>query len=155
LIGVYNYILQRNRSRYYVLIGDEDTWKISLANNLWGFSDKSIGNWNRCNIGDYLAFYVTAPTKKIIGFGTIKNKFVDENIVWVDEKLFGRAIWKHKFQFEKISVINDWSQGIPIQEKIVLNVGLKLIDKILFLSLVKQAELKWKKGLDKRIFTTY
>lgn len=130
MIGVYNYILQRNRSRYYVLIGDEDTWKISLANNLWGFSDKSIGNWNRCNIGDYLAFYVTAPTKKIIG--TIKNKFVDENIVWVDEKLFGRAIWKHKFQFEKISVINDWSQGIPIQEKIVLNVGLKLIDKIPF-----------------------
>jgi predicted RNA-binding protein len=32
-------------ARYYILVGDADTWKISVANNLWGFSDKSKGSW--------------------------------------------------------------------------------------------------------------
>jgi hypothetical protein len=133
--------------RYYVLVGDEGAWKISLSNNLWGFSDKSIGNWNTCNIGDYLAFYVTAPIKKIIGFGKIKSKFINEKLVWKDEKSFGFAIWKHKFEFDKIFVINDWNQGVPIRKQIMLNVGRKVVDKEFFLSLVKQADLRWKKSM--------
>jgi len=88
--------------RYYILVRDTDTWKISLAKSLWGFSDKSKGCWITCKIGDYLAYYVTAPIKKIIGLGMIKNKFTDENIVWLDERFFGRAIWKHKIEFETL-----------------------------------------------------
>jgi hypothetical protein len=137
--------------RHYILVGDADTWKVSLANNLWGFSDKSKGSWNTCKIGDYLAFYVTAPIKKIIGFGTIKNKFTDENIVWLDEKFFGRPIWKHKIEFEIICTISDWYTGIPVQKEIMLNVGRKVIGKDIFLYLLKQADLKWEKGLCNKV----
>jgi hypothetical protein len=133
-------------ARYYILVGDADTWKISVANNLWGFSDKSKGSWNTCNMGDYLAFYVTAPIKKIFGFGVIKNKFTDENIVWPDEKLFGHTIWKHKIEFDKLCTINNWYRGIPIQGNIMLNTGRKVIAKDIFLSFLRQADQKWGKG---------
>ena len=40
--------------RFYLLIGDKETWSISLEYNIWGFSDKTKGLWNTSNIGDFL-----------------------------------------------------------------------------------------------------
>ena len=61
-------------NKYYILVGDEENWKISIKNKIWGFSERNKGSWNKTKPGEYLAFYVTSPIKKIIGFGIVKGK---------------------------------------------------------------------------------
>ena len=50
-------------SRHYILIGDEDSWKIALKHQQWGFTQKNRGNWNTIKEGEKVAFYVTTPIK--------------------------------------------------------------------------------------------
>jgi hypothetical protein len=132
-----------NIPRYYILVGDEETWKISLRNNLWGFSDNTKGLWNTTSDGDYLAFYVTSPVKKIIGFGRIKRKFIDTELIWPDETQFQRAIWKNRFEFVPLLVTDSWENGIPLPKGLMLKVGRKVIEKRVFDGLLKKAEKKW------------
>lgn len=139
--------LYKPNTKHYILIGDQYTWKIALPNNIWGFKEKSKGYWKACNIQDYLAFYVTSPIKTVIGFGIIRDKLIDENIVWLDEKMFGKSIYKYRIRFDILHVIKDRQKGIEIHNNIILNVGRKLIDKNMFLSLVTEADSTWKTNL--------
>jgi len=72
--------------RYYLLVGDEENWEISIKEKIWGFTDNSKGMWNTTKKGEFLAFYVTSPVKKIIGFGKVSEKFIDDKLLWNDEK---------------------------------------------------------------------
>lgn len=137
--------------RNYILIGDSETWQVSLKKNLWGFSERSRGSWNTSNLGDNLAFYVTSPVKKIIGFGVVTSKFIDESKVWPDEIRFDKALWKYRFEFRKIHVVENWDEGIPVSATIILNVVRKVIDKEAFTTLLARAEIGWKQKLGSRL----
>lgn len=100
--------------------------------------------WNTSKEGDYVGFYVTSPWKKLIGFGKFGRKFVDSRIVWPDERLFERSIWKYRIRIEPIFVSDDWKNGISVPSTIVLNTGRKVLPKQTFQELVKQADKKWK-----------
>ena len=114
-----------------------------MKKKIWGFSETSKGKWNTSNIGDYLAFYVTSPVKKVIGFGRLKRKFIDDTPIWPDELLFRRTIWRYRFEFEKFFVIDNWNEGIPIVASLMLNTGRRVIDKKTFIGLLRNAGLKW------------
>jgi predicted RNA-binding protein len=124
--------------RYFLLIGDKDTWLVSISLKIWGFSEKSKGFWNRSYIGDYVAFYVTLPIGRVIGHGRITNKFISENLIWPDEKMFGKSIWPYKIEFEKRLVIDEWDQGIPVPRHILLNTGRKVVSEDTFLNIIQQ-----------------
>lgn len=109
--------------------------------NIWGFSKRSKGNWNQSHIGDHVAFYVTAPVKRIIGFGRITNKFISENLVWPDEKMFKKSIWEYKLEFKKQFLVDRWEDGILVPSNIMLNTGRKLVNEITFLNIIKQFRL--------------
>jgi hypothetical protein len=132
------------RARFYILVGEKETWPIALLYNMWGFSERTKGKWNTCNNGDYVGFYVTSPVKRIIGFGTIKEKFVDEEIIWPDEKLFNRSIWKYRLKLNVCYVIDDWEKGIRIPSNIMLNTGRRMINKQTFSYLLRRANTTWK-----------
>jgi hypothetical protein len=129
------------------LVGDSETWRYSLKKNLWGFSEHFRGYWNTSKPDDYLAFYVTSPIKKIIGFGKIEKKFVDQSISFPDELLMGRPIWIYRYTYRKIVTIDEWDKGISPPPGIMLNVGRKLIDYSTFQTLIIRAEQKWKKKI--------
>lgn len=133
--------------RYYILVGDQDTWKVSIKHGVWGFSDRSKGSWNTSGVGDHLAFYVTSPVKKVIGFGQIKRKYIDTTLLWPDEKLFGRSLWKYRFEFDKMFTIDDWEEGLNLPDTIMLNVGRKVVSREIFLQLLKEADMRWKTKL--------
>jgi len=137
--------------RYYILVGDTNSWQVGFENNQWGFSDKNIGYWNTTNEGDLVAFYVTKPVKSIVGFGKIIKKFISTDILWPDEKLFKKVIWKNRIQFKIIHKVNNWEDGIEVPPTIMLNIGRKVIQKSIFNSLVKSAESKWNKKFSKII----
>jgi hypothetical protein len=139
--------------RYYLLIGNSENWKTSLEKNMWGFSDKTIGNWNTTNIGEIVGFYVTSPFKKIIGFGKIINKFVGSDIIWQDEKFFEKPLWKYRLSFEIISMSDTWEVGVDPPQGIMLNSGRKVLEKKIFRKLVKTAEKQWNVKIDKKIFS--
>ena len=123
--------------RYFILVGDKETWLISFNQNTWGFSNRTKGNWNTSNIGDYVAFYVTKPVKKIIGFGIIISKFVSDDLLFPDEKLFSKSIWKYGIEFKKILTVKKWEEGVPISDDLMLNTGRKVVDKKTFSALIK------------------
>lgn len=131
------------RSNYYVLVGDHATWEVSLQNKIWGFSEHTRGYWKRTEKGDLLAFYVTFPTKKVIGFGRINEKFKDDEVLWPDEKIFGKVIWPYRLKFDILYLLANWQMGIPVPKEIMLNTGRKLIEKAKFISLVKKADYRW------------
>jgi len=138
--------------RFYILVANRRTWNASLKGCIWGFSEKTRGFWKTSSRGDLVAFYVTAPSKKIIGFGELKKKFLDESLYWPDEKLSENVIWKYRMKYSIIHVIDNWKKGIPPPKKLILNQGRKIIKKEEFLSLLKEADSKWETNIYKKIF---
>jgi len=137
---------QKNESRCYLLIGREQNWKISLEKKVWGFTEWSKGLWNNTKEDELLAFYVTKPNSAIIGFGKVKTKFVNDDILWVQEKEANQSLWRYKISFEIFYICDDWEHGIPITTKQFLQSTRSVIKKEDFLYYVKKAKTKW--GVD-------
>ena len=141
---------KKPQKRYYILVGDEGTWKIALQHLQWGFSQKNIGLWNTINEDEFVAFYVTKPIQKIIGFGKITEKFITKNIIWPDEKIFKKSLWGNRIRFEMLSGVKNWNDGIDPPINTMLNIGRKVIEKGVFEELIKNAE---KNGMFEKLIT--
>jgi len=128
---------------FYIMVGNELAWKSAFKKNLWGFSERTKGLWRTIEPEDFVAFYVTYPIKKIIGFGNIEKKFVSETLFWPDEMIFKRCLWPYRIQFTILHVINKWHDGIKVN-RIILNQGRKKISENEFESFLMEAEKLWK-----------
>jgi hypothetical protein len=118
-----------------------------MHGKVWGFTEKTKGLWKKSNSGDYIAFYVTKPLGKIIGFGKFIDKYIDEQLIWQDEILFKRSIWRYKIRFDIFYLIDQWSNGILPPSNIMLNTGRIVVDRSLFLKLVEDGQKKWNTSL--------
>jgi predicted RNA-binding protein len=127
-------------------VGNDETWECALKNKLWAFREKNKGLWNATNKNDKLAFYITSPVSKIFGFGKILDKYIDHQILWPEEKLFGASIYPYRLKLEIIYFINNWNNGINVSKTIMLNTGRKLIHDNMFDKLANEAEKKWGKN---------
>jgi len=140
-----------NIPRYYILVGERKNWKTSIENQIWGFTEKSKGLWNKSNKDELLAYYVTSPIKKIIGFGQIGEKYVDEKLIWNDEKKLKKSIWKYKFKLNHIYVCDDWDEGIPITSKIMLASSRTVVERDQFFEFSKKANQKWNTKIHQKL----
>ena len=130
-------------NRCYILIGEELNWTVAFENQVWGFKENSKGSWNTTKPGDLLAFYVTRPIQKIIGFGVVKGKFIDNKILWNDEKCYKRSLWNYKISFDPFYNCKNWDRGITLPHGYLLQVSRKVIPKDFFFELVTKADFKW------------
>jgi hypothetical protein len=137
---------------FNMLIGDDKTWKIALDRKIWGISTRFRPSWDKLDTNYFLAFYVTKPIQKIIGFGRITDKFIGQDFFWPDEILFKRSIWPYRFRFEVLFVTSDWNHGIPPPKNMMLNTGRKVVNENIFSDLLKQADKKWKTNMHVSIF---
>ena len=137
--------------RYFILVGSQENWKTSMTHNLWGFTETSKGSWNKTNSEDLLAFYAMLPLRRIIGFGRVGKKFVNNELIWNDEKLFKRSLWKYKFEIKPSYVCEDWKDGIELPH-MMLATSRKVIDTETFSNLVKKADSSWDTSLFKEFF---
>ena len=139
--------------RYYLLVGDENNWKIAIKENVWGVSDRTKGIWNTTKIGEIVGFYVTKPSSKIIGFGRITKKIIDERLLWDDELYFNRSLWKYKIEFTPIFIQKNWNQGIKLSSdrNWFLQSTRVVIKKNLFFELVENADKKWRTKIKNKI----
>lgn len=128
------------------MVGDEDAWKIGLSKKIWGFQETNSGLWNKTREGEFLMFYVTFPISKFIGVGQLEKKYVDDSIIWSEEEFANRSIWKYKFKLNILKTVT-FNMGIPKPNNLMLNVGRKVLEQSQFLSLLKEADDKWKSNL--------
>ena len=124
-------------SNYFILVGDEKNWNLALLNKTWGFTDKKQGTWKRTSEGEKIMFYVTNPIKKIIGYGTVKKKFIGDGILFHDEVILGKVIWKYRFSFEIDHLVTKWYEGVSPPKNLILNTGKKSIPKLIFQDIKK------------------
>jgi len=135
--------IEKLSTRNYILVGDENTIKTAINELQWGFSERNKRFWNTSEIGEKIAFYVTKPTKKIIGFGIIQNKIIDNRLTWPDEILFKKSLWPLRFQIKLLFTTKNWNDGIEPPANLMLNVGRKVIEKKEFLKLYNTAKKNW------------
>ena len=132
-----------NEKRSYILVSDEKTWRISLDRQIFGISEKTKGYWKTVNEGEFFAIYVMVPIGKIIGFGKIKRKFVDDELVFPDEIFFQKPILKYRLEIEPIHIIEEWDQGLSVPPGIILNTGRKVVTNEIFQNFIYKARKKW------------
>ena len=137
-------IVRKMENRCYILVGEKQNWEVGLENQVWGFKKSAIGSWNTTQPKEFVAFYVTKPIQKIIGFGVVKEKFVDEKFLWNDEKLFRRSLWPYKLSIEPFYVCKNWERGISLPHDYFLQVSRRVVPKDFFFDLVKNADSKWR-----------
>jgi len=133
---------------YYILVGDNRTWRTAFSKNIWGFTEKTKKLWEAIEKGDVVCFYVKKPTKKIIGFGIIYKKFQKSEIFWPDEIISKKVLWPYRMKFKPIHIIDNWDDGLEPPSNIILNQGRKKISKMIFLDFINSIEVKW--GLKKK-----
>lgn len=129
--------------RSYMLVGRKENWKTAIEHNVWGFTKNAKGLWNTSKEGEILAYYVTAPLQKIIGFGRISGKVVNNDLIWKEEKLKNQSIWSYKLNLEHIYILKNMNKGVSLTKTMILENSRKILEKEIFDDLVRNAEKKW------------
>jgi len=100
---------------FWIVPGKITNWKHAfLSNGIWGFKDDVLNKvyWLALSPGDLICFYVTNPTKRVIGYGTVRTKFIQNIPLWPDELQAGVAKWPLRFEFDIDFILpeNQWQE---------------------------------------------
>ncbi|NWF77221.1 MAG: EVE domain-containing protein [Chloroflexi bacterium] len=84
----------------WLVVGLPHNWKTAFEHkNIWGLKQTQRHLWNRLNEGDVLLFYVTSPVSGVIGYGTVRIKFHQDQPLWPQEIEENEVIWPLRFEF--------------------------------------------------------
>jgi hypothetical protein len=92
----------------WLLIGIKKNWEKALSQPVpvWGLKSRNQSDFDSMKIGDLLWFYSTSPVIGVIGFGTVKDKYIDsENLVWEEEIKNHKVIWPLRFRIQVLKVL--------------------------------------------------
>jgi predicted RNA-binding protein len=98
-------------SDYWLVVGSPHNWKTAFDHkNIWGLKQTQRHLWERLNEQDVLLFYVTRPVSGIIGHGTVRMKFRQDQPLWPQEIKEKKVIWPLRFEFniEGCLPFNKW-----------------------------------------------
>ncbi len=88
-------------SNYWLVVGSPHNWKTAFEHkNIWGLKRTQRHLWENINEKDTLFFYVTSPVSGIIGYGTVRTKFPQDQPLWPQEIKENRVIWPLRFEFD-------------------------------------------------------
>jgi predicted RNA-binding protein len=86
---------------FWVLSGFRQNWTVALKQGgIWGVKERLKGLWLGLQKGDVVIFYATSPIKGIIGFGRIRDKFVQDKPLWPDEEEQRKVLYPYRFDFD-------------------------------------------------------
>ena len=96
---------------YWLVVGSPHNWKTAFEHkNIWGLKQIQRHLWDRLNEGDVLLFYVTSPVSGVIGHGTVRMKFHQDQPLWPQEVEENKVIWPLRFEFnvERCLPLDKW-----------------------------------------------
>ena len=94
--------------RTWLVIGSSEHWETAFAQPipLWGLRESFLKSFQILSRGDKIAIYIITPIKGVIGFGSIKDKYIDrETLIWNEEKARGEVIWPLRFRISDIQAL--------------------------------------------------
>jgi hypothetical protein len=109
----------------WVAAGSPSNLKTSLQRGRWGVNARLKGSWERVSNGDLFLFYVTSPVRGIVSVASVEGKAVEDNILWRDEAVIGRALYPYRVLFKPLFVLeeDEWEASkIPVRD---LNVSVR------------------------------
>ncbi|MEM3388930.1 MAG: EVE domain-containing protein [Thermoproteota archaeon] len=109
----------------WIVTGSAGNLKTSLEKGKWGVNKMLKNSWERVAQGDLLLFYVTSPVYGIVGVASVEGKAEENNILWRDEAVVGRALYPYRILFKPVFILDEdkWETGrIPVKD---LNVSVR------------------------------
>jgi hypothetical protein len=88
---------------FWIVPGIEDNWRQAfLAKGIWGLQETPYHKlyWLAIAQNDIILFHVSGKVKKIVGYGTIRNKFYQDIPLWKTEIEENRVQWPLRFEFD-------------------------------------------------------
>lgn len=124
-------------AKCWLVVGKLKNWLSTFSQPvpIWGLKLSQKKEFEEMDVGDILYFYITSPIRGIIGFGRVKDKYIDEkNLIWEDEIKRKEVIWPLRFRIQVLKVLpkDSWkTNAIKIDDlKIFLRKGFqKLTEK--------------------------
>lgn len=88
-------------SSYWLVVGSPRNWKAAFEHkNIWGLRQTQRHFWERLSETDKLFFYVTSPVSGVIGYGTVRTKFPQDQPLWPQEVKENKVIFPLRFEFD-------------------------------------------------------
>ena len=89
-------------TRFWVAVGPESSWDVSLEQGVWvlnGYGRGPYYHWE-VSVGDHLLFYVTAPVSGVVGSGRITGKTGGGKPIWPAELKARKVLWPLRMTFD-------------------------------------------------------
>lgn len=93
------------------MVGSPQNWRTAFKQkNIWGLRQTQRHLWESLSETDTLFFYVTSPVSGIIGHGTVRIKFHQDQPLWPQEIKENKVIWPLRFEFnvERCLPLDKW-----------------------------------------------
>ena len=92
---------------YWVLTGDRENWRRGISDRIWGVVPGLQSQWEALQRGDFLFFYAKAPVSRIFGTGIVRDRFLQDRPLWVDEVQANRVLYPNRFTFDIVTFIDE------------------------------------------------
>lgn len=87
--------------RYWLVVGTSQNWHTAFEHgNIWGLKESQRRLWESLGETDMLLFYATKPVGGLIGYGSVRTKFRQNQPLWPRELQEGKIIWPLRFEFD-------------------------------------------------------
>lgn len=99
-----------NKAKNWLVIGSPKNWTTALSQPLpiWGLKLAYKNVFQSLSSGDLVWFYATLPVSGVIGFGIVRDKYIDNaNLVWEEELKEKEVIWPLRFRIQVLKVISE------------------------------------------------
>lgn len=87
--------------RWWLVVGSPQNWQTAFEHgNLWGLKGTQQNLWEHLSTGDQVLLYASSPVRGLIGYGTVRNKFRQDQPLWPEEVKQGKILWPLIFEFD-------------------------------------------------------
>lgn len=88
-------------SKYWLVVGSPENWRTAFEHgNIWGVKETQRHLWESLEENDTVLFYATTPVGGIIGYGTVRTKFRQNQPLWPKELQERKLIWPLRFEVD-------------------------------------------------------
>ncbi len=144
----------------WLVIGIPQNWETALSQPvpIWGLKPRFRTEFKILNIGDVIWFYSTSPVSGIIGYGIVKDKYIDSrNLIWIEEHIKKEVIWPLRFRIHVLKVLprHDWQKHrIKINDfNIFWQLGFQLLKNENIIELYNRASKVFGNDIESNIFS--
>lgn len=86
---------------YWLVVGSPENWQTAFEHgNIWGLKESQLNLWESLRENDMVLFYVTKPVGGLIGYGSVRTKFRQNQPLWPQELQENKVIWPLRFEFD-------------------------------------------------------